>query len=133
MRQRGFWGAALLLACLLTGCNRRPVAEYTEEKVLIEAAPGARFTIAIPSNASTGYQWIIGKPLDNRLLELIGREEEPPRHPMPGAPGTTRFRFRAVAPGEGRIVLHSIRPWETKEPGRVRIYQVAVHETAAGD
>ena len=82
-------------------------------------AVGDTFSVALPSNATTGYSWTATVP------EILEQEGEgayttPPTPPgqeqMVGAGGTMRWHFRAVRPGQGSLDFAYSRSWERDTP-----------------
>lgn len=91
-----------------------PVPADGEEQV-VSLVPGDTFAVALPANPSTGYTWGMTVP---DVLEEEGAgsyaSDAPPG--MVGAGGTMTWRFRAVRPGEGELVLVYRRQWEEGTP-----------------
>lgn len=81
-----------------------------------EVKPGKRFKIVIESNRSTGYQWRLARPLDQKVVKLVGSGYQSPQVKLPGAGGKEIWTFQAVAPGRTEIAMQYIRPWEKGEP-----------------
>lgn len=138
--------AILLLACAmaLPGCatesgDKAKVDEASgnaSDSVVIDAHAdsetrlqrGELLAIALDSNASTGYAWEIvedGGP----VLEPapVPASTAPAAPPMPGAGGTSRWRYRAVQTGTATLRLVYRRSWEQGvEPIRTETYRVVV-------
>ena len=89
---------------------------------------GQVLAIELGSNASTGYAWEIvedGSP----VLEPapVPASAAPAVVPMPGAGGTSRWRFRAAQSGTTNLRLVYRRSWEKDvEPARTASYRVVV-------
>lgn len=139
-------GAIALLTCAMTlpGCasgtdEARTTDEASanaSEAVVIDAHAdgetrmrrGQILAIELDSNASTGYAWEIvedGSP----VLEPapVPARAAPAVAPMPGAGGTSRWRFRAVQAGTANLRLVYRRSWEKDvEPVRTASYRVVV-------
>jgi inhibitor of cysteine peptidase len=99
--------AALGLGALL-------LAAAAEERIV--ARPGTRFAVELDANATTGFRWRLGRPLDERVVRLRGtayRLQEPQRT---GSGGTEVWTFEAVAPGRTSILFEYVRPWERETP-----------------
>ncbi len=139
-------GAIVLLACAiaLLGCASKtddtPTADKasanTPETAVIDARAdgetrlqrGQLLAIELDSNASTGYAWEIvedGSPvLEPAPVPAIA---VPAVAPMPGAGGTSRWRFRAAQSGTADLRLVYRRSWEKDvEPVRTASYRVVV-------
>jgi inhibitor of cysteine peptidase len=91
----------------------------TEPHQVIEAglAVGEDLVVTVCSNASTGYGWsdpVIGDPA---VLAPTGSIARPAPSPMPGAPGTQTFGFRAVGSGTTEVTMSYDQPWEGGDKG----------------
>lgn len=137
-------GALALIACALSpgGCATEPRPDPSadanvaaEASVIIADAvaethlrQGQLLAIELDSNASTGYGWEIvedGRP----VLEPapVPASIPPAIPPMPGAGGTSRWRFRAIRSGTATVRLVYRRAWEKDvEPARTAVYRVWV-------
>ncbi len=83
---------------------------------------GEEFSVSLNENRTTGHAWRLETP--GAILETVREERE--RSPrLMGAGGVVTFRFRAKAPGKGRLVALYERPWE-REPVRRRMWDVVV-------
>ena len=134
----------LAFAMVLSGCATEPdakpetggVSGKASDPLVIEARAGDEtrmrrgqlLAIALDSNASTGYAWEIvedGSP----LLEpaSVPASTAPAAPPMPGAGGTSRWRYRAAQTGTTTLRLVYRRSWEQGvEPMRTASYRVVV-------
>jgi predicted secreted protein len=90
-----------------------------------EVKPGKRFQITLESNRSTGYQWRLARPVDQKVVKLIGSGYRSPEVKLPGAGGRQIWTFEAVAPGRTEIAMQYVRPWEKGVPP-ARTAKVAV-------
>jgi inhibitor of cysteine peptidase len=139
-------GAIVLLACAMalpgcaSGTDNAPSADKVyanaAEATVIEASAdgethlrrGQILAIELDSNASTGYAWEIvedGSP----VLEPapVPASAAPAVPPMPGAGGTSRWRYRAAQAGTATLRLVYRRSWEKDvEPVRTASYRVMV-------
>ncbi len=86
--------------------------EASSRSPRLEVQAGKEFSITLASNRTTGYQWQLAAPLDERILQLVGSEYVSPSVSRPGAGGTEVWTFRAVGRGSAEIVLQYLRPWE---------------------
>ena len=78
----------------------------------IAVTVGKEFKITLRSNPTTGYQWVLAKPLDEKLVKLLGSEYKQPDSRLVGAGGDMVWTFQALAKGKTRMGLDYIRPWE---------------------
>jgi inhibitor of cysteine peptidase len=116
--------AFLLVACARTvGSN----LEGRHGSRAREAVVGAEVRIELEANATTGYRWEFTDAADSGTLELEREDYERPTASLPGAGGKSVWTFRAVKPGDARLVFQYRRPWETDvAPARVETYAVHV-------
>ena len=88
---------------------------------------GQEFKLALESNPSTGNQWLIARPLDERLLKLLGTEYKRGRPGNPGASGHEILSFRALSQGKTEIFLKYGRLWEHDvSPARTTNFVVVI-------
>ena len=73
---------------------------------------GQEFKLTLQYNASTGYQWVLAKPLDEKLVKLLGTEYKRLDSKLVGAGGDMVWTFKALAEGKAQIGLNYVRPWE---------------------
>ena len=66
--------AALLLAA---ACNRRPT--FDDPSRPIEVRAGSEFALALKSNQSTGYQWVLVDSAALGPLQLVSKDYSVPR------------------------------------------------------
>ncbi|HEU0013982.1 MAG TPA: protease inhibitor I42 family protein, partial [Longimicrobium sp.] len=77
-------------------------------------APGDTLKVELPSNPSTGYEWVIER-LDTAVIALrraTFTPNEAARAGNDGAGGTATWRFAARSPGSTRLLMRYQRPWE---------------------
>jgi inhibitor of cysteine peptidase len=91
-----------LFASVVLAADDKPIA----------VATGQEFKITLESNPSTGNQWLIAKPLDERLLKLLGSEYKRARAGAPSASGNEILSFKALGEGRTQIHLKYGRLWE---------------------
>lgn len=80
----------------------------------IEVHPGDEIILHLPENPTTGYRWHIDRA--DGMVEVTARlpVDSPPPDPgvVFGRGGVREFRWRAQAPGFGRLELKHWRQWE---------------------
>ena len=129
--------AACLALALVAGCSAHSASDAPPEPAAFMAAPGERFDIRLDANPSTGFQWDIGTPLDEKIVRLVGSDFQRAPAPAPasgaesaplvGQGGVETWRFEAVGPGRTTIELVYRRPWENDvAPVRRAAYAVDV-------
>jgi inhibitor of cysteine peptidase len=92
------------------------VAEYIfgekDNGALVEVRRGAKITIELNENPTTGYRWMISS-IDEAFLVPEGDAFVPPDHKSPGAGGLRRFFFRAKSAGSTALTLINKRAWQS--------------------
>jgi inhibitor of cysteine peptidase len=98
-----------LLVCLAFCCVT--IVGASEPKP-ITAKAGQEFKLTLRCNATTGYQWVLAKPPDEKLVKLLGSEYKRLDSKLMGTGGDMVWTFKALAEGKAEIGLNYIRPWE---------------------
>ncbi len=86
--------------------------EFTDPARPVTVSPGEKFVIVIASNRTTGFSWQVAKPLDEKVIKLVGSRYVPSKVDLDGAGGKEVWTFIAVAEGRTAIGLKYVRPWE---------------------
>ncbi|MFA4906124.1 MAG: protease inhibitor I42 family protein [Candidatus Margulisiibacteriota bacterium] len=93
----------------------------------LKTSVGQKFTITLKSNATTGYGWQLAKPIDGKMLKLIGSKYYPQRTGLVGSGGVERWMFRALKCGKTQVSFKYVRPWEKNVPPvDTRVYQITI-------
>jgi inhibitor of cysteine peptidase len=119
--------AALLSAAATTAaCEHRP--SYHDPAQPIEVRSGSEFELALQSNHSTGYEWVLVDSAALGPLRFVAKHYAIPRRNRDrnGAGGTERWIFSAPSAGSGVISLAYKRPWETKPPADSARFRVTI-------
>ena len=98
-----------LLICLVFCCVT--IAGAAEPKPITVKA-GQEFKLTLHANATTGYQRVLAKAPDEKLVKLLGSEYKRLDSKLMGAGGDMVWTFKALAEGKVEIGLDYIRPWE---------------------
>ncbi|HAF2404727.1 TPA: protease inhibitor I42 family protein [Salmonella enterica] len=114
-------GATLLLMVVSA-----PVFAADKDDIPAEATAkeNAQFEISLPSNPTTGYNWIVRQLPEQVALTGMDYAQSPDcKEGMTGCGGTTTLHFKAVKAGAGKLVLQYARPWEalTNESNTITI------------
>jgi inhibitor of cysteine peptidase len=119
-----------VVAVALAGCGGgASKSGKTESSMKVRA--GQDFTISIKSNPTTGYQWELAGPLDEKVVEKVSSEYKPDvpggsSQPIGGG-GVEVWTFRAVGKGGTDIRMKYVRPWERDAtPAEERVFEVTV-------
>lgn len=101
-----------LSACLmlLTSCL------YADDVITVSVAPGeTSFTVSLPSNPTTGYDWTITR-FDAKLLKLVTSKYTPDKTDRIGSGGTMAFNFELLSgvsiPQTTTMEFRYARSWE---------------------
>lgn len=74
-----------------------------------------QFTITLPANPTTGYQWTV-KKYDKSFLQLVASHYISPQTNLMGAGGQMQFKFELVEgetyPKNTTMQFKYARPWE---------------------
>ena len=81
---------------------------------LVQIPRGAKITIELNENPTTGYRWAISS-IDKVFLLPEGDEFLPPKQKSPGAGGLRRFLFRAKDAGSTVLTLINKRAWQSDD------------------
>jgi inhibitor of cysteine peptidase len=87
----------------------------TDDGASVDLAVGGTLVVALASNPSTGYAWVVEEPVPDQLEQegpAVYEEPEATDEPVVGAPGTETFTFTAVAAGSATLRLAYVRSWE---------------------
>ena len=77
---------------------------------------GQEFKITLPANATTGYQWVLDQPPDEKLVRVLKSNYKRSDSKLMGAGGKMTWTFKALAAGKTEMKLKYARPWEKNEP-----------------
>lgn len=106
-------GAALLLMVAASPAFAANI--HTKDNIPAEATAkvDAQFEITLPSNPTTGYDWIVRQLPEQVALTGMDYAQSPDcKEGMVGCGGTTTLYFKAVKAGTGKLVLQNARPFE---------------------
>lgn len=93
----------------------------------IEVTVGQDFSILLQTSQMTGYKWQIAKPLDEKIINLIGSEYNPSPTKMFGSGGIETWRFKAVGAGRTEISFQCILPGKMEvKPAKEKVFTVVV-------
>ena len=137
-RGMGYWMLAPVLAGSLVmaggACNRSSMEGNVERDVTITKADqdrtvkvttGGQVTVKLPWSPGTGYDWVLTRNDPSMLLREGEARTEPAKEPMPGAPETRVFLFKALKPGSTALEFQSRRPFE-KDVAPQEVFRVQV-------
>jgi inhibitor of cysteine peptidase len=114
---------ALLICLALSWLATAGAAEPKPMAVKV----GQEFKLTLQYNATTGYQWVLAQPLDEKLVKLQGSEYKRLDPKLMGAGGDMVWTFQALAEGKATIGLKYVRPWEKDaKPAQTTNYVVVI-------
>lgn len=93
---------------------------------VINTKAGNTFKIQLESNASTGFQWKLAVPLDEKIVKLVSSDYIAPNTNLVGAGGKEVWVFKAIKKGTTKISLKYVRPWEKIAPVSQKVYTIIV-------
>jgi inhibitor of cysteine peptidase len=96
-----------------------------DNSALVQARRGAKITVELNENPTTGYRWMISS-IDEVFLVPEGDEFLPPKQKSPGTGGLRRFFFRAKSTGSTALTLINKRAWQSDEKA-VDTFNLAIH------
>jgi inhibitor of cysteine peptidase len=115
--------SALLIGGVIAICPAPASAQPSS----VQLAPGARTTIELPENPSTGYVWRLdtARSVNAAIVQVVDQGFSPATSDRPpiGAPGIHRWSIEALRSGSGKLIFINLRPWEGQP---VREHTVAV-------
>jgi inhibitor of cysteine peptidase len=101
--------------------------EYSNPEKTIKIKAGQPFTIALKSNATTGYQWRIADTVNENIVYKTGKIYLPPQNSIPGAGGKEEWNFIGNHTGGTEITFTYIRPWEKSvKPAKEVTFKIIV-------
>jgi inhibitor of cysteine peptidase len=77
----------------------------------VQVRRGAKITIELNENPTTGYRWMISS-IDEAFLVPAGDDFVPSDQKSPGAGGLRRFFFHAKSAGSTALTLINKRAWQ---------------------
>ena len=121
---------ALLLAAL-GGCGSSTKSNQTQGSVSsMKVTAGQDFTISLQSNPSTGYQWQLAEPLNEKVLKKVNSIYQPADTSggsTVGIGGVEIWTFMAVGKGNADIKMKYVRPSQKgAKPTEERVFKVTV-------
>ena len=107
-----FLAPALFLAG--SALAKPPMFTEADKGKKVSVKVGQAFTVALPSNPSTGYSWYLLSGASP--WKLVGRKymSHPADPGMVGVGGDEVFTFKATGAGSGFLRLLYLRPFEEK-------------------
>ena len=122
----------LMVVSVVNDMANASASIYLEKKddgITVKLEPGDTLVITLDANPSTGYSWHVLE-MDASILKAEKKEFQP-RSNLLGAPGMEILCFTGLRPGDTKLVLGYLRPWE-KKVKPFATFSVIVKVTARG-
>lgn len=117
----------MLVVVALAGCGSSEKNETPGTVSTMKVKAGQDFTISLQSNQTTGYQWQLAEPLDQKVVKKVNSEYKPDQSDAMGAGGVEVWTFKAVGKGDTEIKMKYVRPQEAgAKPSEERVFKVTV-------
>ncbi len=121
---------AAVLAAALGGCGEGGKSQSSGTVNTMKVTAGRDFTLSLKSNQTTGYQWQLDGPLDEKVVRYESKEykaDQSRAGQNVGAGGVEIWKFKAVGKGSTDIRMKYVRPWEKDtKPAEQRVFKVTV-------
>ena len=93
----------------------------------IKITPGEEFVIKLKANPTTGYEWRLSKPVDDKFVKFINSEYIPDNPDLAGSGGTSRWIFKALQVGKAEISFKYVKSWDRDTaPTKEKTYVVGI-------
>jgi Predicted secreted protein len=139
MMKKTFFLYAFLGFALLTGCVAQEVKPdptmmagnlvitEAQDSAEIAVQVGRSINVRLPSNRSTGYQWVQTEPMRGILRDASPTHEQATPD-VPGSGGTDVFPFVAARPGKQILQFEYRRAWTGDTPSDQKVKYIIVVE-----
>jgi inhibitor of cysteine peptidase len=101
-------------------------AQESKPAEMISAQAGRNFTITLPANPTTGYQWQLARPLNDKMVNLISSEYIADDTGLVGSGGKQVWKFKALKAGRAAIALKYLQPWEKNTTPEVKYFIISI-------
>ena len=116
--------AAVIVTSLVVGCGG--IKTYTDPEQTIKVKVNQEFKIALGSNPTTGYDWLVSHDKSKLgLIETKYEADEKAKDGMVGGGGVKYFHLKALTKGETEVTLTYRRPWEEEILER-KVFEVSI-------
>ena len=102
----------------------------TPDKTIVISKPSDVVQLLLPSNATTGYRWMLAS-MDRNILQLQSAQYIAPHTKLIGASGYEKWRFcinanNVTGPTVTKIKLLYARPWEAQNATDYSTFTVVI-------
>ena len=117
---RRLLGALVLPVAIIGGCKMESTSSregrveslHPDARNEVTAKVGVPFTLTLPGNAGTGYEWVIAGDVPSFLKQRGAARFVPTDSSKVGAGGDSEFVLEASEAGKGVIRFHYLRSWK---------------------
>ena len=103
----------------------RPFSSVDSARTIV-LAKNRTFEIVLPSNPSTGFDWVL-QIGDSQVVTNKSHRFVPDSSGRVGVPGTTTWSLRTGNTGDTKLTFSYKRPWEKEvQPSRVEVFTINV-------
>jgi inhibitor of cysteine peptidase len=106
----------VIIILVLLSLSSYAFAETDDMTNTINATVSKEFVITLDANATTGYEWQLATPVDDKLINLVSSEYVPDKTGLVGSGGKSVWTFKALQAGKAQISFKYIRSWEKDTP-----------------
>jgi inhibitor of cysteine peptidase len=116
----------ILILLILLSSASLCLAQGSMPAEMIDAQKGRTFTITVPANPTTGYQWQLARPLNDTMVKLIKSEYIADDTALIGSGGKQVWKFRALEEGRTAIALKYVKLSEKNATPEVRYFIIVI-------
>jgi len=120
------WTKRSLLLALFLLIAVQGQGSLGQDDSTIEVKVGQEFIVTLDANHTTGYQWALAEPLNEKIVKLVSAVYSLPKTKHLGQGGTEIWAFKAVGKGQIIMKLNYARSWERGRPSKKMNYVVQV-------
>jgi inhibitor of cysteine peptidase len=122
--------AGLFVLLLMSGSSFAQVQVFTPiSDTSITINNMEPFDISLESNRTTGYSWSVSEVSDDAHVMVLGSNymsaEDPGKITL-GKGGVEVWRFKAISPGNVKLMFYYARPWESVPMAKTLTINVTV-------
>jgi predicted secreted protein len=128
MKKLGIMTGALLCTILVAGLAwpAMTVLRMHDHGKEIRVRAGEVIELALEEQGGTGYTWEFDR-LDQNHFQVVRTETRPlAGRPLVGGPVLKVWQLQTKAPGEARLSLDYLRPWEGRAKA-LKHFEIKVH------
>ena len=120
----------LILTSFACSISSKTTLTEKDNNVSVNLKSGDEFQVKLESNQTTGYSWALSEKTDSKIILIMSSEYETSSKDknIEGAGGFEILTFKAANPGQTKLILEYVRPWEEGvEPTNIYILGIKVN------